>query len=186
MPHFVSTVVVVSMVISFLSPSIGVINKLIVFLGGDAKDFMAKPEWFRPIYILSGLWEHTGWGAIIYLAALSAVDPSYHEAAQIDGASRLQRIWHINFPGIMPTMVTLFILRCGQVMNIGFEKVYLMQNALNMSTSEVISTYVYRSGLLGAQFSFSAAVGLFNSIINFSLILTVNAIARRVNDTTLW
>jgi putative aldouronate transport system permease protein len=186
MPHFVSTVVVVSMVISFLSPSIGVINKLIIFLGGEAKDYMAKPEWFRPIYILSGLWEHTGWGAIIYLAALSAVDPTFHEAAQIDGASRMQRIWHINIPGILPTMVTLFILRCGQVMNVGFEKVYLMQNALNMSTSEVISTYVYRSGLLGAQFSFSAAVGLFNSIINFSLILSVNAIARRINETTLW
>jgi putative aldouronate transport system permease protein len=186
MPYFISTVVLVSMVINFLSPSIGVVNRCIEFLGGAAQDFMIKPEWFRPIYILSGLWQNTGVDSIIYLAALAAVDPNQHEAAQIDGASRLRRIWHINLPGIMPAMVILFILRCGEIMNVGFEKAFLMQNALNMSASEVISTYVYKSGLLGSQYSYSTVVGLFNSVINFTLILAVNAAAKRVGETSLW
>ena len=185
-PHFISMVVLIGMVINFLSPTMGIITKLIVFLGGQPQNFLTKPEWFRPIYILSGIWQETGWGSIIYLAALAGVDPDLHEAAQIDGASRLQRIWHINLPGIQPTIITVFILRCGRIMDVGFEKVFLLQNALNLSSSEVISTYVYRVGLLGAQFSYSAMIGFFNSIINFIMILTINSIIRRISTTSLW
>jgi putative aldouronate transport system permease protein len=127
-----------------------------------------------------------GWGTIIYLAALAGVDPQQHEAAMIDGATRMKRIWHINLPSILPTMVILLILNVGSFMSVGFEKVFLLQNPLNLESSDVISTYVYRSGLVQGQFSFSAAIGLFNSVINFVLLLTVNRIAKRVNETSLW
>jgi putative aldouronate transport system permease protein len=185
-PHFISMVVLIGMVMNFLSPTIGIISRLIIFLGGEPQNYLTKPEWFRPIYILSGIWQETGWGSIIYLAALAGVDPDLHEAAQIDGASRLQRIWHINLPGIQPTIITVFILRCGRIMDVGFEKVFLLQNALNLSSSEVISTYVYRIGLLGTQFSYSALIGLFNSIINFIIILSINSIIKRISTTSLW
>jgi putative aldouronate transport system permease protein len=147
---------------------------------------MGKAQWFRPLYILSGIWQTTGWGSIIYLAALSGIDTQLHEAAEIDGANRLQRIWHINVPGILPTAIILFILTCGRVMNVGFEKVFLMQNALNLSTSEVISTYIYKTGLLGAQFSYTSAIGLFNSLINCFLLLIVNAVSRHISETSLF
>lgn len=185
-PHFISVVVLVGMIISFTSPTIGVINKITELFGGKAVDYMGKAEWFRPLYILSGIWQGTGWGSIIYLAALSGIDPQLHEAAEIDGASRLQRIWHINMPGILPTAVILFILNSGNIMNVGFEKVFLMQNALNLSASEVISTYVYKTGLLGAQFSYTSAIGLFNALINCTLLLCVNAISRRAGETSLF
>lgn len=185
-PHFISTVVMVGMLLAFLSPSTGIINNLIKALGGQPVAFMQEPKWFKTIYVFSGAWQGAGWGSIIYLAALAGIDPQLHEAAIMDGANRIQRIWHINIPGILPTMIILLILNTGSIMSVGFEKVFLMQNPLNMETSDVISTYVYRSGLIQAQYSFSAAVGLFNSIINFALLILVNTIARHVSETSLW
>lgn len=185
-PHFISTVVLCGMVISFLSPSTGIINTLIKLFGGQAFDFMGKEEWFRTIYIASGVWKNTGWSSIIFLAALSGIDPQLHESAQIDGAGRFKRMLHINIPGILPTMILLFILECGKIMSVGFEKIYLLQNTLNLSTSETISTYVYKVGLLQAKFSYTTAIGLFNSIINVTLLLIVNQISRAVSDTSLF
>lgn len=184
-PHFLSTVVVVGMLLLFLK-SDGMINQIIMLFGGIPIDFISEPAWFKSIYVLSDVWQTMGWSSIIYIAALAAVDPAQHEAAMIDGASKFQRIIHINIPAIMPTIIILFILNVGSVMAIGFEKVFLMQNDLNMSASDVISTFVYRSGILEAQYSFSAAVGLFNSIINFILLIMVNRIAKKVSDTSLW
>lgn len=184
-PHFLSTVVVVGMLLLFLKTD-GLVNNVIQVFGGTPIDFISEPGWFKSLYVFSDVWQTMGWSSIIYIAALAAVDPAQHEAAMIDGASRLQRIFHINIPAIMPTIVILFILNAGSVMAVGFEKVYLMQNSLNMSTSDVISTFVYRSGILEAQYSFSAAVGLFNSIINFILLIMVNQIAKKVNETSLW
>ncbi|WP_036214819.1 ABC transporter permease [Lysinibacillus sphaericus] len=184
-PHFLSTVVVVGMLLLFLK-SDGMINQMIMLFGGTPVDFISEPTWFKSIYVLSDVWQTMGWSSIIYIAALAAVDPAQHEAAMIDGASKFQRIIHINIPAILPTIIILFILNVGSVMAIGFEKVFLMQNDLNMSASDVISTFVYRSGILEAQYSFSAAVGLFNSIINFILLIMVNRIAKKVSDTSLW
>jgi putative aldouronate transport system permease protein len=185
-PHFISTVVMVGMLMSFLSPSHGIINQFIQLLGFEPIDFLGKDAWFKHIYVWSGVWQGMGWGSIVYLGALSGIDTQLHEAAIVDGATRFQRIIHINIPYIVPTMVILLILNLGSVMNVGFEKIFLMQNPLNMGSSNVISTYVYSMGLLKAQYSFSAAVGLFNSVVNFILLLTVNTVARRLNETSLW
>lgn len=185
-PHFISVVVLVGMVINFTSPTSGVINKLIELLGGEKINFMSNPGWFRPLYVLSGVWQSTGWGSIIYLAALASIDPELYESAKIDGASRLRCVWHISIPGILPTANILLILNCGRIMNVGFEKVFLMQNALNLSTSEVISTYVYKVGLLGAQYSYTSAIGLFNSLVNCLLLLMANGISRRIGETSLF
>ncbi|MGG1517971.1 ABC transporter permease subunit [Paenibacillus oryzisoli] len=185
-PHFLSTVVVVGMIIMLLSTQKGVINHLIVWLGGKPIAFMTDPAWFKTVYVFSGAWQSMGWGSIIYLAALAGVDPQLHEAAIMDGASRLKRIYHINIPAIMPTIVVLLILNMGHVMSVGFEKIYLMQNDLNLEASDVIATYVYRSGIIGAQYSLSAAIGLFNSVVNFILLVVVNFTARKLNDTSLW
>lgn len=185
-PHFLSTVVLVGMLFIFLDPNSGFINMLIRLFGGDPVSFMTEPGWFKTIYVFSGVWQQMGWSSIIYLAALTGIDPQQHEAAKVDGASRLKRIWHINLPGIMPTIIILLIMNVGSVMAVGFEKVFLMQNDLNRESSDVIATYVYRSGIVSAQYSFSAAVGLFNSIINFILLLTVNFISRKVGQNSLW
>ncbi|MEI4828961.1 ABC transporter permease subunit [Bacillus sp. FJAT-53711] len=184
-PHFLSTVVVVGMLILFLKPD-GLINQVSILVGGKPIAFMSEPSWFKTLYVFSDVWQTMGWSSIIYLAALTSVDYSLHESAMIDGASRLQRIWHINIPTIMPTIIILFILNAGSVMSVGFEKVFLMQNTLNMSTSDVISTFVYRSGIEQAEYSFSAAVGLFNSIINFIMLVMVNFFAKKINQTSLW
>ncbi|NOU98252.1 ABC transporter permease subunit [Paenibacillus sp. LMG 31456] len=185
-PHFLSTVVLVGMIVIFVSPQSGIVNQIIVLFGGEPISFMTQPEWFKSMYVASGVWQQMGWSSIIYLAALAGIDPQLHEAAKVDGASRLQRIWNVNLPGIMPTIVILLILNMGSIMSIGFEKVYLMQNDLNMDSSDVISTYVYRTGIIQAQYSFSAAVGLFNSVINMILLVVVNLIAKRLNETSLW
>lgn len=185
-PHFISVVVMSGMIIAFLSPGTGLVNLAIKTLGGEPVQFLGEPGWFKSVFVLSGVWQSMGWGTIIYLAALAGVDPQQHEAAMIDGATRMKRIWHINLPSILPTMVILLILNVGSFMSVGFEKVFLLQNPLNLESSDVISTYVYRSGLVQGQFSFSAAIGLFNSVINFILLLTVNRIAKRVNETSLW
>lgn len=185
-PHFISTVVLVGMMTAFLSPNSGLVNQIIKAFGGEPIYFMADPAWFKTLYVLSSIWQNMGWNSIIYMAALAGIDPQLHEAAIVDGATRLQRIWHINIPGIMPTIIILLIMECGRMMNIGFDKAFLMQNQLNMDASDVISTYIYRTGLVGAQYSFSTAVGLFNSAINFALLLLVNNISKHVSETSLW
>ncbi|MDK8182728.1 ABC transporter permease subunit [Paenibacillus sp. UMB4589-SE434] len=184
-PHFISVVVMAGIIITFLSPSTGIINHIIQFLGFDPVNFLTEPAWFKTLYVLSGVWQGTGWGTIIYLAALSGVDPQLHEAAIVDGASRFKRILHINIPAITPTITILLILNMGSILGVGFEKILLLQNSLNMGASDVISTFVYRSGLVDAQYSFSTAVGLFNSVVNAILLITVNQIARRTGNS-LW
>ena len=185
-PYFISTVVMCSIILIFLNPTTGIINRLIMVFGNEAVDFMSKAAWFPTVYVLSNVWQGTGWGSIIYLASLSGVDEQLHEAAMIDGATKLQRIRNINIPHIVPTMIILLILNSGSILSVGHEKVYLLQNALNTDTSEVISTYVYKSGLINAQYSFSSAVGLFNSIINLIVLVIVNTIARKVGEDSLW
>lgn len=188
MPYFISTVVMVGIILRFLNPRIGVVNKLITALGGEAVDFMAVPEYFKSIYVWSGVWQYTGWNSIIYLAALASVSPELHEAAMIDGASRFKRVIYIDLPGIMPTAVILLILNCGHLMNVGFEKVFLMQNPLNLRTSQVIATYEYSVGLksAAANFSYATAIGFFNSVINLILIVIVNKIAKKYTEISLW
>lgn len=186
MPHFISVVVLVGMMSAFLSPNYGFINTFIEAMGGTPKYFMGDPKWFRHLYVLSGIWQETGWNSIIYIAALSGVNPELHESAMIDGASRIKRMWHIDLPAILPTIVILLILNFGQIMNVGFEKTFLMQNDLNNSVSEVISTYTYKIGLVQAEISYSTAIGLFNNLINFILLLTVNKISRKASGYSLW
>ena len=185
-PHFISTIVLVGIIIIVLSPSTGIVNYMLRALGFEAHYFMTSPSAFRHIYVWSGIWANTGWNAIIYLAALSNVNPELHEAATIDGATRMQRIWYLNIPTILPTFTILLILSVGSLMSVGYEKVYLLQNNLNQTTSEIISTYVYKRGLQNAEYSFSSAVGLFNNVVNFLLLLIVNGIAGKVSDTSLF
>lgn len=185
-PHFISTVVMVSMLIIFLDKDYGIVNKAIGWFGLGPYDFMTKGSWFASIYVLSNIWQNMGWDAILYIAALSSVDMELHEAAMIDGASRIKRIIHINIPSILPTITIMLILACGKVMSVGFEKVFLMQNPLNTSHSEIISTFVYKAGLQSAQYSFSTAIGLFNSVVNLVLLLSVNALAKKLGETSLW
>ena len=185
MPHFISLVVVVGILVNFLSRN-GLINDLLSLLGIPRTAYLTKPEWFRIIYVGSGIWQHVGWGSIIYLAALSNIDPTLYEAAMVDGAGRFRQLWHITLPGIAPVIIILLILRMGSMMSVGFEKIMLMYNSLTFETADVISTYVYRKGILETDYSFSAAVGLFNSVINFGLLVIANSISRRVNETSLW
>jgi putative aldouronate transport system permease protein len=185
-PHFISVVVMSGMIIAFLNPNRGIVNQLLGWLGAEKIGFLTEPGWFKTVYVFSGEWQSLGWGAIIYIAALAGINPDLHEAATMDGATRLQRIWNINIPGILPTIVILFILNMGSFMAVGFEKILLLQNALNMESSDVIQTYVYRNGLVQGRYSFSAAVGLFNSLINLFLLVTVNQVARKLNQASLW
>lgn len=185
-PHFLSTVVLVGMLTAFLSPSSGVINQIIKAFGGQPIYFMTEPGWFKTLYVFSGVWQNAGWGSIVYMAALAGIDMELYEAAMIDGASKLQRLLNITIPCLLPTATVLLILDVGHIMNVGFEKVFLMQNSLNMSSSDVISTYVYRLGLLKSDFSFSSAVGLFNSVINFILLILVNKVSKKFSETSLW
>lgn len=185
-PYFISTVVIVSMIMLLLAPRLGVINLGLQAMGLPAINFLGRPDLFSSIYVWSGVWQNSGYAAIVYLAALSGVDPALYEAARVDGASRLQKIFNIDLPGIMPVAIILLILNVGSLLAIGFEKAYLLQNPLNLSTSEIIATYVYKIGLLNANFSFATAVGLFNSVINMILLVTVNAYVKRVSDMSLW
>lgn len=185
-PYFISVVVLAGMVILFLSPQSGVFNMMREALGMEPINFMYEGKYFKTIYVLSGVWQNTGWGSIIYLSALAGIDPALHEAAVIDGASRLKRIWHINLPGILPTVCIMLIMNCGSIMNVGFEKVFLLMNDINRSSAEVISTYVYKVGLQQSQYSFSTAIGLFNSIINFILLISVNTIVKKLDQTSLF
>lgn len=188
-PHFISTVVLVGMLIQIFNPRVGIFSKIYMSLTGlDAPDYLASARAFPHIYVWSGIWQSTGWGSIIYMGALSNVDMEQHEAAIIDGASRFQRVLHIDIPAILPTITIMLILRCGGIMSVGFEKVFLLQNNLNLRSSEVISTYVYKVGLAAGSgdFSYATAIGLFNSIVNMLLLATVNRISKSVNETSLW
>ena len=185
-PHFISTVVMCGMLILLLNPDSGIINILIKAFGGTPVRFIGEPELYKWVYVLSGIWQTTGWSSIIYFSALSAVDQSLLEAAEIDGAGRLQRIIHINFPVLVPTIMIQFILSCGRIMNIGYEKVLLLQNDANLVASEVISTYVYKIGLEQYNYSFASAAGVFNSVINCILLVSVNAIAKKLTKQSLW
>lgn len=186
MPYFISTVLVVSILTQMLSLS-GAVNKLIVAMGGTPIQFLSKPEWFKTLYVFSELWQKTGYNAVVYIAALAAISPELHEAAIVDGANIWQRILHVDIPGIMPTMITLTILACGRILTMGYEKVLLMQNLQNMRASDVISTYVYRIGIAeGMQFSYSTAIGLFQSVVSLLMLTLVNGISRKVSDSSLW
>lgn len=185
-PHFISVVTVAGMILIFLSLRTGIIPNIIRFLGGEPRIYMADPKLFKHIYVLSGLWQGTGFGAIIYFAALSGIDKNLYEAALIDGATKLKRIIHIDLPSIVPTIIIMLILSCGGLLSVGFEKVLLLQNNLNVSSSEVIATYVYKQGLTRGQFSYTTAIGLFNSIVSFILLTSVNFIAKHLGETSLW
>ncbi len=185
LPHFLSTVVVAGMVVNFVA-SEGLVNQVLARLGLERIQFLTRPEWFRPIYVVSDIWQRVGWGAIIYLAALTGIDPALYEAAVLDGANRLQQTRHITLPGIAPVVSIIFLLTLGHIMNVGFEKVLLLYNGALYDTADVIQTYVYRRGLLGADFSYGTAVGLFQSLVAFTLIVSANSVARRIGATSLW
>lgn len=185
-PHFISTVVICGMITLFLHPDTGIISMGLQALGMEPVYFMQKASLFKWVYVLSDVWQNSGWGAVIYFAALSGVDRELLEAAQIDGANRFQRIRYINFPVLVPTIVIMFILQCGQLLSVGYEKVYLLQNSTNLSGAEVISTYVYKMGLIDKDFAFSTAAGLFNSVVNAIILIVVNTISRKVSESSLW
>ena len=184
-PHFISIVVIVGMMVDFLARD-GLINNILGWFGVEAVAYLREPEWFRSIYITSGIWQGVGWGTIIYLAAISNIDPSLYEAAKVDGASKWRQVLHITIPGIMPTVIILLILQMGSLMSVSTDKILLMYNSSTYETADVIGTYVYRKGLLESNYSYSTAIGLFNSIINFALLILANTVSRRASDTKLW
>ena len=189
LPHFVSLVVICGMIHTFTARN-GFINDIIAFFGGERVTMLAEPQYFVPVYVVANIWQTVGWGSIIYLSALAGIDQELYEAATIDGAGRLRQTWHITIPGILPTIITLLILRVGQLLSVGYEKIILLYNPGTYETADVISSYVYRQGLGGEgganAFSFSTAVGIFNSIINFTLVTLSNKISKMVTETSLW
>lgn len=185
MPYFISLVVICGMIVSFTNSG-GVLNNLLTHFGYDGQAMLQKPGLFRSIYVLSEIWQKIGWESIIYIAALTGIDQEQYEAARIDGASRLKQMWHITLPGIMPTITIMFILRMGNLLNVGFEKIILLYNSVTYETADVISSFVYRKGLLEFGWSYSSAVGLFNSVVNLVLLLAANRIARKLNENSLW
>lgn len=185
-PHFVSTVVVVGMLVQFTSPATGIINQVIKLLGFQSVNFMVEPGWFVPMYVLLGIWQNIGWGSIIYLAGLSSIDPEQYEAAIVDGASRIKQIIHISIPGILPTIIIMLIFAIGSLMSVSFEKVLLMYNELTYEVSDVLNTYIYRTGLKQGQYSLSTAVGLFQTIVNATLVIIANYLSRKHSETSLW
>lgn len=186
LPHFISTAVVVGMIVNFISLRDGIINHLLEALGLQKINFLAEPGWFRTIYVSSGVWQGFGWGSIIYLAALAGINQEMYEAAEIDGANRWQKMGRITLPALVPTIVILLILNLGHMLGIGLEKVLLLQNELTYDTSDVIATYVYRKGILASDYSYGAAVGLFNNVVNLVLLVVFNRLARKLTDTSLW
>ena len=186
LPHFISTMVMCGIIILFLSPNSGLIANIFKSLGWTMPNLLSKPDSFAGVYVWSDVWQHIGWDSIIYLAALSAIDPTYYEAATMDGASRMQKILNIDLPLLLPTAMILLILRAGSLLSIGFEKVLLLQNPLNLAGSEVISTYVYKVGMLNFQYSYSTAIGLFNTVVNLIILLSVNWFSKRYTKTGLF
>lgn len=185
-PYFISTVVMVSIIMMFLAPRLGFVNVALNYFGMESVNFLGEASMFRSIFVWSDIWQTAGYSAVIYLAALAGIDPTLYEAAKVDGASRFQKIVHVDLPGILPTITIILILNVGSVMAIGFEKIYLLQNQLNIVNSEIIATYVYKIGLLNANYSFATAVGLFNSFINLLLLFTVNGLAKRFMKSSIW
>ncbi len=185
MPHFISLVVICGMIVNFVSTE-GVVNNFLAFLGFQRTAFLVRPEWFRPIYIASDIWQHVGWGSIIYLAALTNVDPQLYEAASLDGAGRWRQLRHVTWPGILPTVVILFILALGRIMEVGYQKIILLYTGATYETADVIATYVYRRGLIESDFSYATAVGLFTSVIGIAFVVSANRISRSLGETSLW
>lgn len=186
-PYFISTVVLCSMIVMFLTPGTGFIDSILRFLGyANSTSILSSPNAFGPIYVVSAVWETIGWDSIIYTAAIAGVPQELYEVARLDGASRFKQIWYVTLPCIVPTIATLSIMAIGNVLNIGYEKVYLLQNTANLSASEVISTYVYKSGLQQSQYSFASMVGLFNNAINFIILIFANKLSKRLTETSLW
>lgn len=185
-PYFISTVVMCGMIAIFMNPDTGILNVIRNFFGMESVDFLAKPEWFKDIYVWTGVWQGMGWSSIIYISALSGVDYQLHEAAIMDGATKIQRMIHVDLPSIKPTIIMLLILQIGSLMNVGFEKVFLLQNTLNKSAASVISTYTYEVGLINSDYGYSTAVGLFNSLINVILIVGANQICKKLADESLF
>ena len=186
MPYFISSVVIASMVVQFLSPSSGIINSLIGALGGERQYFMVQPESFRTIYTMMNLWRNIGWNSIIFLAAISGINGELYEACRVDGGGYIRQMWHITLPGIAGTIVVLLIMRLGHIMDAGYETILLLQNNANLETSDVIGTYVYRRGLKGGEYSYGTAVGMFQSVTGFALVIFANWLSRRYGETSLW
>jgi putative aldouronate transport system permease protein len=186
LPHFLSLVVVYGLIQKILSPSNGIINNIITAFGNEPIHFLLEPRWFRPVYILSDIWQNTGWGAIIYLAALTSIDPQLYESSEMDGSSRFQQTIYITLPGLMPTITVLLILKIGRILSLSFQKILLLYNPLTYPVADVIQTYVYRMGLLQNNYSYATAIGLFESVIGLLLVISANKIARRVSDNSLW
>lgn len=186
MPHFLSEVVVCSLVLLFLDRTSGPINNLIALLGGTRTSFITNPNAFSTIYVLSGLWQGIGWSSILYISALSSISQEEVEAARIDGASRLQVLWHINIPGILPTIIINLLMQMGRLMSVGYSKILLLQNDLNLEVSSVISTYTYQIGIVGGQYSYSTAIGLFNNLVNITVLIIANTITKKVTETSLF
>lgn len=185
LPHFISLVVVAGMIKDFCSLN-GLVNTVITQFGGEKINFFAEGSWFMPIYVGSNIWQHIGWGTIIYLAAMTTIDPQLYEAARMDGAGKLRQIWNITIPGILATVIVLLIIRTGRMLSVGSEKVLLLYNPTIYENSDIISTFVYRKGLEEANYSYAAAVGLFNSVVNFTIIMIMNKISKKVSETSLW
>lgn len=185
LPHFISIMVVCGMITAFVGRD-GFINDIIVFFGGERSNLLTRPEMFRPVYIISGIWQGIGWGSILYLAALAGIDAQLYEAAAIDGAGVLRKIWHVSIPGILPTVIIMLILKLGTLLSVGYEKIILLYSEATYETADVISSYVYRRGIINTDYSFSAAVGLMNSVVNFIVIFIANRLSRRLTETSLW
>ena len=187
LPHFISIVVIAGIVVNFLSPTNGLVNILIEKLGGEKVHFLIKKEYFRTIFITMNIWKEAGFNAIVYLAALSGIDPNLYEAAYVDGANKFKRIWHVTIPGIMPTIVVLLVLKIGGMLSVGYEAIILLYQPATFETADVISTYVYRMGLGdNAQYSYAAAVGLFNAVVSVILVVFANKVSKKLSGTSLW
>lgn len=186
LPYFISTVIAVSILQMLFSYPNGVVNSGLKVFGLEGINFFQRPEWFRPLYIGSGIWQGLGWNSVLYLAALTSINPELYEAAYMDGAGRAQQMWHVSLPGMMNTIVTVLILNLGKVFSVGYQKIYLMYNPLTMETADVISTYVYRMGLVSMRYSYASAIGLFNSVINFAILILANYLSKKVTEVGLW
>ncbi|MEG1687536.1 MAG: ABC transporter permease subunit [Angelakisella sp.] len=186
LPYFISIMVVVSMIFTFLSPSVGALNGFLKSMGFEPIYFLGDPKYFRSIHIISGIWQTTGWSAIIYLSTLSGIDPMLYEAATVDGAGRFKQMFHVTLPGLRSTILILFIMQIGKMLNVGFEKVFLLQNPLNSSVSEVLSTYVYKQGIINSNVSYATAIGVFNSVVSLILVLTANWVIKKISKVSIW
>ncbi|MFK0386875.1 MULTISPECIES: ABC transporter permease [Rhizobium/Agrobacterium group] len=186
LPHFISVVIVAGIVINFLSPSIGIVNLLLKGIGLEPIYFLTQPEWFRPVFIGSSVWKESGFESIVYLAAIAGVSPTLYESARVDGASRWQMMWRITLPCILPTIVIMLIIRIGNLVEVGFEYIILLYRPSTYETADVVSTFIYRTGLQGTQYDLATAAGLFNAVIAFVLVYSANRISRRVSSTSLW